>query len=119
MRRLSYSREICPYAGVALAAKFHCEPLAISLAWRPVPSRAGGKLSALWTVFQVFHAVGIAWLKSPLKWLQVIPYRDNWRCIQAGGGEAFLRRLGTGAIRGEQLAPAFLGALFRKERTYD
>jgi len=70
-------------------------------------------------VFQVFYAVGIAWLKSRLKWLQVIPSHDNWHGIQAGGGEAFLRRLGTGATRGEQLAPAFLGALFIKERAYD
>lgn|GEM_PF-796878 len=70
MRRLSYSREICPYAGVTLATSFLCEPLAIGLLWRPVPSRAGGKLSALWTVFQVFHVVGLEIGSAPPKSLE-------------------------------------------------
>ena len=67
-----------------------------------------------WTVFHVFHPVGKRYAYCPFEWLQMLPSRDNRRIEDAGGGEAFLRRLGTGATHSDELAPAFLGALLKE-----
>lgn len=71
------------------------------------------------TVFHVFQACstcdewsGIA--QSKKAWLQLQLVRDNRGSLRPTGGEAFLRRLGTGAPAALP-APAFLGAKASKE----
>lgn len=69
------------------------------------------------TVFHVFQACstcdessGIA--QSKKVWLQLQLVRDNRGPFRVEGGEASLRRLGTGAAAAQfAYAPAFLGAL--------